>query len=55
MQTRLEELKMAELRQLAKDNELRGWSSLKKADLIVFLKENLKSVEEKKPPKKESK
>lgn len=55
MQTRLEELKMAELRQLAKDNELRGWSSLKKADLIVFLKENLKSVEEKKPPKKERK
>ncbi len=58
MQTNLEELKLAELRQLAKDHQLKGWSSLNKARLIEFLKENLKTAEEaqkKKVPKLERK
>ena len=57
MQTNLEELKLAELRQLAKDHQLKGWSSLNKARLIEFLKENLKAAEEpqKKVPRRERK
>lgn len=37
-----EKMTVANLRELAKENNLSGYSALKKADLIAFIKENLK-------------
>lgn len=50
MQSTLDTLKLVELRQLAKEKKLKGWSALNKQELLNFLKEKLETPE--KPEKK---
>ena len=42
-------MKVADLKALAKERELRGFSKLKKADLIIFLQNNLQPMRTRPP------
>ena len=43
-------MKVVDLKALAKEHSLRGYSRLKKADLIIFIKNNLPPVRTRPPP-----
>ena len=52
METNYDALRMPDLRTLAREHGLKGYSRLRKAELIAFLRDNLRPMPFQRPPSK---